>query len=314
MTNLNTSPERVDATLRLSERLYEVLDRPIDGPPRSHTILELGVKTVSALLLEGASLDEAGMGLLSAVQRQLELGGLPIDDPAYDEWPEYQSYIAGLPTIKPSNMHGLEGLDPFIHSYATTRRSTIDNTHKREDNAHHAVHLIGWGVPYQMRHYPALSPNASAVYDLFHDGIEAITGDVQTLNLPVHARDKKDAAERNALPQLKALLGRKFIQTYKIMESYEHLTEPEMRSTKTRDKLEPAFTHLNTKGLAFWSLLDVYSEDHYLSLIQDSVDRMYPYAKDFPLLLEDHAELTRRVAKASDWPKRVAATSVPQPQ
>jgi len=297
--SLNTSPERVDAMMHLGEAVHEAIDQPVSGVSRAQHILTIGVNSVGSALREGVSLDDAGSELLTIFHDQLNRSGLSINHPVYDAWPQYRSYIQSLPRAP---ILKETGLNHFASAYGKVIRATLDNEYYQETNARHAVHLMGWAVPYAMEYYPRLNPNRTALKLFFHDGIEAITQDVPSINLSPEDYEKKVRDEIDALPELQTMLGAENDRLFDIMRGYEELEEEEDHFSKTADKLDPGFTHFKTAGYALWSRHGISSGREFQAKIDAVTVRIMPYAKDFPILLRDREELTRRVIEITKWP------------
>ena len=296
---MNTSPERVDAVARLSGRLHEALDQPVEGRTRADKILDLGVNAVGYTLRGTQSDDTAGRILLSITHDQLERSGLGVEDPAYIQWPRYQAYIRGL---KKAPAQKRTELNTFARQYGAVERATLTTSHEKETNARHAVHLMGWAVPYAMEMYPSLNPNKVALYALNHDGIEAITGDTPSLDLSPMEHAAKVAKETAALFELEALIGEQFPQLFSLIKRYESLADREAEFVKTADKADPGFTHFKTRGLALVQDHQIQSAEEFYAKIDVVTRRIMSYAHHFPEFLHDRDELTRRIAHITEWP------------
>lgn len=258
----NTSPERVDRLLKESSDAYDTIDPIFDGEPRYRRMVRFGVNSTAIALRNGETIDAVGAHLLQ----------LPHDLPAQSG-----------------------PLDTLADAYADVRRATLDREGTLESDARHAMHLLKLSSPYAQEHYPKLNPNKIAAYALVHDIIEAYAGDVASLGMSAEQEAQKNADEAKALLTLQQEHGEAWPEFVELIESYEALNDPEARFTKTFDKLDPSFTQFYNNGS---QLRDLYgfSKEGFLQAMGQTVKRMEAYAGDFPKVIQDREELTRRIA------------------
>lgn len=263
---LNTSAERVDWLIERSEEIYEEIDQEFDGEIRYNRMLRIGLNTLAIALKEGGSASEAGALLLS----------MPFDNPR----------ISGP-------------LDTLADEYGAVPRGTLDKAYKSETDARHAVHLMKIAPEYAALIHPELDSEKIAAYALSHDLVEARSGDVVSLKMTPEQEAKKHLDETAGLAALHAEFDDTFPELIAFIDAYESLEDAESRFTKAKDKLNPGFTHLYNSGFQLINRLHLHTEEEFLVEVAKSDARMHPYARAFPLLIEDKAELTRRVAAAT---------------
>ena len=264
MTTMNTSSERVDELIRRSDAIYDIIDTSFDDEVRYRRMLRAGLSMAAISLRLGKGIDETGAQLLAMPS------GLP-------------------PTAGPRELESL------AYAYGDVTRATLDRSGNPETDARHAIHLMKLAVPYAEEMYPKLNPNKIAAYALFHDVLEAYAGDVPSLGMSPSQAAQKHHNEAWALITLRQEYGESWPELVELIESYEALSDGEMRFTKTFDKLDPGFTHLQSKGVQLKSHYG-YSHDDFLHAIDEATQRMQPYSDEFPLVMLDRDELTRRVA------------------
>ncbi len=265
MQTMNTSTERVDELMRRSDAIYDTIDTSFDGEVRYRRMLRTGINMAAISLRLGNTIDTTGEQLLYMSS------GLP-------------------PTIGP---HDLESL---AYAYGDVTRATVDRSGNRETDARHAIHLMKLAAPYAREVYPKLNENKVATYALIHDILEAYTGDIASLGMSEAQKDEKEHNEALALVTFKQDYGDAWPELVELVESYEALTNSEACFTKAFDKLDPGFTHFSSKGTQLKSYYGYTQADDFLTAIDEGTERMKPYSGEFPYVLRDREELTRRIA------------------
>lgn len=298
---MNTSVERVDALMDLSDAIYPVIDQDILNEKRYRVITRLGINAIGLALKEGKPIDVAGGEFLSIATASLGEGGLTIEDAVYDSWPEYRQYIQSLPSPQTETTTGLNDIS---NTYADVSRGTVDTEGKHETDARHAVHLVLFAVPYAMHHYPELNPRKVAVYCLLHDLIEAYTGDVPTLGISEEDHAIKILKEIAGLEQFRSDFQDEWAGLVNVIDSYETLEDKESRFTKTIDKIDPSFTHFQSKGSELINYYKYQSANHFISEVEKGTDRILSYGHPFTKVMDDRAEFIQRVARNVDWQTR----------
>lgn len=302
MTNPNISPsERVDHIQKLGERLYDAIDPPVKGEPRHRLMLRLGINLIDDELNSGNSLGDAGFLLLGLMKDQLERGGLTTEDAAYRNYPEFRRFARSLPT--PSAFRS-SAVDELANQYADVQRGTIDRDGALETNGRHAIHLMGFAVPYAMRYYPRLHPGLVAVNALNHDFTEVIKGDVPTFGMPHDEYEKKVRDELDGLPTLGRMFGPDHARLFKVVQDYEEQRTPEQQFTRQIDKIDPYFTHLHNKAIQLIRHHPIQTVDDFYRLTEVTTERIAQYPGNFDLLVEDRAVTIDRLAEIGDWPVR----------
>ncbi len=302
MTNPNTNPgERVDHIQTLGERLYDAIDPTVKGEPRHRLMLRLGVNLVDDELNNGNSISDTGLLLLGLMKDQLERGGLTTEDAAYRNYPEYRDLARSLPT--PSGFKSTS-VDELANQYADVQRGTIDREGAPETNGRHAIHLMGFAVPYAMRYYPRLHPGLVAVNALNHDFTEVVQGDKPTFGMSHADYEAKVQEEIDGLPTLAKMFGPKHARLFNVIENYESQRTPEQQFTRQIDKIDPYFTHLHNKAIQLVQNHPIQTVDDFYRLTQVTTERIAKYPGGFNLLVEDRAVTIDRLAEIGDWPVR----------
>ncbi len=261
----NTSIERVDELIRQSDHTYDTIDLTFDNEIRYRRMLRAGINMTAIALRQGYTTSEVGAQLLVI--------------------PDTLSRISGP-------------LDTLSNRYADVPRATLDRQGNLETDARHAVHLMKLSAPYAQEFYPQLSTQKIAVYSLIHDLIEAYAGDVPSLGMSKEQEAQKHHAEMQAVVTLRKEYGDTWPEFVELIGSYENLTEIEAQFTKTFDKLDPGFTHFYSQGKQIKALYG-YSEEEFLKAVDATTQRMAGYSAEFPQLMQDREELTRRVARVA---------------
>ena len=96
--HMNTSFERVNNLERLSERVYDAIDQPVQGEPRYRKMLRIVINLLDDELNHGNSLEAAGELTIASMNDQLARGGLFLTDPAYDAFPRYREICRDTPS------------------------------------------------------------------------------------------------------------------------------------------------------------------------------------------------------------------------
>lgn len=298
MKNPNTSFERVDHLERLSGRVYDAIDPMAKGEPRHRAMLRLGVNIVDEEINQGNSLEATGDLLLAFIKEQLERGGLSPHDPAYAPYPEYRDYVLSLP--KASSFKST-AVDTIANKYADVPRGTIDRQGNPETNSRHAIHLMGFAVPYAMRYYPELNPALVAVNTLVHDFPEVIKGDVPTFGLSHADYEKKVRDEIEGMVELGHMLGPDHKRLFNLVRYYEAQRTPEQQFTRQIDKIDPYFTHLPNGAIQLIRNHPMKSAEDFYRLTQPTTERIAQYPGNFSLLVEDRAVTIDRLAENIDF-------------
>lgn len=260
--NKTTSPERVDWLIEKSDTVYEDIDRHVENERAYRRVLRIGIATTACALQEGVTLSEVGSSLL-----RLDAASLQAPHP----------------------------LDVLAHQYADVERATLDREGQPETDARHAIHLMKLAVPYALRFYPYLDTGKIAAYSLSHDIVEAYAKDTPSLGITPEQKAQKDRIEAQALRDIRRDYGDAWPEFIELIESYEKLEDDEARFTKAFDKLDPGFTHIYTKGVQLRTRYN-YTRSEYTDAMHEGTIRMQSYASDFPSVLEDREEISKRVA------------------
>ena len=262
---LNTSPERVDRLIEQSSAIYDTIDPIFDGEPCYRRMLRQGINTTAMTLREGKGIEVAGAQLLQL----------------------------------PRTLHAQPGpLDALANAYSDVQRATLDRDNTPESDARHAIHLMQLAAPYAQEYYPSLNPNKIAVYALIHDIIEAYAGDVASLGMNAEQEAQKNLDEAQALVTLEKEYGTEWPQLIELIKAYEDLADAEAQFTKTFDKLDPSFTHLDNKGLALRTRFG-FNAQEFTAAASQTANRMKPYSADYPKLVDDRAELIKRITRVA---------------
>jgi len=297
--NPNTSFERVNSLERLSTRVHDAADQTTGGEPRYRRMVRLGVNLLDDELNQGNTLEAAGEQLISLMIDHFERGGLSLNDPAYDAFPEFRDYAQSLP---PAPFFKTSGLNSLANQYADVRRATLDRSGNFETDGRHAIHLMALAVPYSLQYYPELRPGIIAADSLLHDFPEVITGDTSTFGMSHADYAIKVAREQGGMPRLKQEFGSEHARLFQAIHSYEEQDHPEASYTKAFDKEDAYFTHLTNKGFQFVERYKLQSAEEFIESTVPTTERIKTYKQTFPLLQEDRAEFIRRLAECTDWP------------
>lgn len=262
---LNTSPQRVDRLVEQSSAIYDTIDPVFDGEPRYRRMLREGINATAITLREGKGIEVAGAHLLQ------------------------------LPHVLPAQTGPL---DTLADAYSDIRRATLDRDNTPESDARHAIHLMKLATQYAQENYPSLSPNKIAVYALIHDIIEVYAGDVASLGMNAEQEAQKYLDEGQALVTLRKEYGTEWPQLVELVEAYEDLVDPEAKLTKIVDKLDPSLTHLENKGRALKTRYG-FNAQEFTAASSETAHRMKPYSADYPKLVDDRAELIKRITQVA---------------
>lgn len=288
MKTTNTSFERIDALVELSDATYDAIDQMHDGEPTYRSILRTGIGAV-AHGLNRFSTDQVGASYRRYLQETLVARGFSSKDMWYDTW--------DTPVNSgPLETHHDQALDELACKYADTTRVTVDRESRLETDARHAVHLGILAVAYATYEYPELDANRIALYTLIHDIPEAYAGDIATLGASQKALQAKSATEAAALARIAEEFGDNYPGLIALIDEYEELETPEAKFVKSFDKLDPSFSLIYTDGT---QLIDVYgfmTADEYRRAIFSTTDRMSVYAESFPKVVSDKLAFTERIA------------------
>ncbi len=265
MMSMNTSIERVDTLVFRSSAIHSAIDPHFDGEPRYRRMLRNGIHILASSLRNGDGIDTAGAKLLT------------------------------LPNVFAQKRQPLDGLSNL---YADVKRATLDRDGNPETDARHAIHLMKMAVPYAREFYPELNLSKVAAYALIHDIIEAYAGDVPSLGMSPEQAKEKHANEVRALMRIQEEYGAQWPEFVALIEAYESLADPEACFVKTFDKLDPGFTHFYNQGSEITGRYG-FSEEDFFSAMDEATVRMSEYSSEYPQLMEDRAELTRRIARVA---------------
>lgn len=266
---MNTSVERVDTLIRRSDAIYDEIDTTFDGEVRYRRMLRAGISMAAISLRLGNSIDETGEQLIN-----MGSGFAPTIGPPELEW--------------------------LAYTYGDVQRATVDRNGNPETDARHAIHLMQLAVPYAREVYPhTVNPRKAAVYALFHDVLEAYAGDVPSLGMSAAQAAEKHRNEMKALATFKAQFGKQWPELVELVESYEALEDIEARYTKSLDKVDPGLTHLYSHGSQLAAHYGYTSANEFLEAIDEGTERMSVYSAEFPEIIQDREELTRRIASVA---------------
>lgn len=296
------SLNRVDSQMRLSDKVYQSLDRTLSSTEKHHRlILRDCLGTLAVSLNQSHGYGHAGDMAYRRLIGHLADDGLTIEDPAYAQYPEYRNYVA---TIQSNKFRLLsapnETLAEVFRDYGDATRITRDTLDEPETNSRHAVHVTTLAVPYACQEYPDLDSSLVALYGLIHDILEWRIGDTPSLNISPEAYQQKNENEALELEYLERLIGVDYPKLITLIKRYEALSDDEAKFIKTFDKLDPGFTHFANQGAvirergidtpqAFWNA-------HHATYV-----RMSQYALDYPKIIEDRDTRAKMICEVT-WP------------
>lgn len=176
--------------------------------------------------------------------------------------------------------------------FAQVERIPRYHTGERESDVEHS-YMLGL-VACELADTLELDLNMGLVsqFAMVHDLIELKTGDVNTFNLSDEQLQQKQFLEKQALHQLlnelPPYIGR-------LVERYEHQTEPEARFVKVVDKILPFVVDIQGDGVR------VMNEDNGIRTQQEFLDCLAAlqvslherFGKEFPDIVDAHQELGR---------------------
>lgn len=293
-----TSDMRVDQLIDLSDKIYPTLDQVVDGEARARRIVRHGIQTVArALNTPDQYPHSAGDYYHALLLHELSNGGIRPSD--YAPWPQYQTVIAHLPQPILLSLFDTR-LDTLACAYADVRRTTISLSGEDETDASHAIHLGALALPYAAQYHPELDQSKIALYTLIHDIVEAYAGDTPSLGMSKAVAAQKQADEAAALQRITVELSPRFPRFVDLIHAYENLGDDEAKFVKTFDKLDPSFTHFANRGLALRTHHGLTSPDEFWQGIEQTTQRIAPYAGAFPDL-DDRLTLIHRIAQVTAW-------------
>lgn len=295
MTTPNTSAERVDHLMALDAQITPVLYERTGGEFRHRSMLRYGINLI-ATGLSTKSERETSDELQSLLLNQLGRGGITLY--AFATWPRFQNNVRVLP-LPPTHID--QPLNDLANQYGDVMRRTINIEGKRERNSAHAVHLTTLALPYAAEYYPELSQTKIALYCWIHDILEAYTKDVASHGLSPEEQRLKEAGEAAALELVIATYSKRWPRFVQLINDYEQQVDPESRFVKTFDKLDPGYTHFHNQGRQLREFYGHTSPDEFLKSVAIDTERIQPYGKEFPLVMEDRDELTQRVINVTRW-------------
>lgn len=284
MTTPNTSHERVDALLYISNQVYPILEQHVGNEIRARHMLRVGLSRIAATLGDGASFSQAGATFDSYLAHELR----KVD---YGRYESYRTLSKSLSIIDIP-----DELSQLANDYSDTLRGTQLTNHAQESDSIHALHLSALAIPYARAHYPMLDSGKVALYCFIHDLTEAITGDIPTFNISSADLAQKEQNEARALETLRIRYGSKWPRLIDAIEAYESLADDEAMFVKSMDKNDPCYTHYRNRGHALRTLHGVKSAAAYKEQTRANIQRTLSYANKFPLVIEDKYELTDRIA------------------
>lgn len=295
MPTQNTSPERIDHLMALDARATPVLYERTGGEFRHRSMLRHGINLIATGLHSNGE-HTTGDELQSFLLSQLGRGGITMY--AFSSWPSFQNQALLLP---PAPTIIDQPFNDFANQYGDVMRQTINIEGKRERNSAHAVHLATLALPYASEYYPELDQAKITLYCWVHDILEAYTGDVPSHGLTPEANTRKEADDVRALERLIMTYGKRWPEFVQLVGDYEHRVDPESRFVKTFDKLDPGYTHFNNNGQQLRDYYHHKSADSFLKKVADDTARIQPYGNEFPQVMEDRLELTRRIIQVTRW-------------
>jgi len=288
---METSRERVDSLIHLSDQVYPILEQKIDGELRARRIVRLGMATVAISLREGMTPSEAGGVFDDMLTYELR-------DMDFGKFVERGEYARSLQP--PQDIVVPPKIARLANRYSDVRRATYLTKRMREPDSVHALHLASWAVPYAQIYYPELDRGKVALYSLIHDLPEAYAGDVPTVNIPKKIEAQKLRDETAATHRIHDELYGEWPEFVEILEAYEELNDSESRYTRTSDKCEPGFTHQANNASSLRDKYNITNRRKFYASARKTEKRMSSYATGFPLLVEDFREQARRIAQAFD--------------
>lgn len=295
---------RATQLLTYSDRVYDAIDQRVGDETRARRLLRVGIQAV-AYNLNHTSQDQAGMQFNRLLHGQLIAGGCLSTDLV--AWPQYQQYVASLPSQQPTRWH--HELDDFSIRYADVLRATIDRNGNFESDASHAIHLSALAVPYAMTYYQDLNPHKIGLYSLLHDAPEAYAGDTPTLGASEATLARKAIIEAEALCKIEHLFADEFPQFVAMIEKYEHLEDDEARFVKTFDKLDPKFTYRYSQGVSLVRDYRYTKSEFQRQTVAQRRNLRNSYGGQFPDIVNLHSALSRRGTEHILWPNRKRSAS-----
>ncbi len=296
----NTSSERIDHLIELSDQIYPIIDTVAEGQPRARRMLRLGMSVVAESLTHG-SIRYTGDRLHSTLVGELACGGLSHDDTVYRYFPAYLESLSDLPKVRAAPTI-LPDIDRLAIQYADVTRATVSQNGSLETDASHAIHLASLALPYAAQYHPTLDQAKIALYCLLHDLVEAYVGDVASLGVSDEIMTKKHEAEQRALRQFEQEFHHEHPELVQLVLDYENLVDDEACYVKTFDKLDPGFTHFYSKGSQLVSALNITTPEQFQAAVDQTTRRMQPYSHYFPDLMRDRDTLTDRISDHTSWP------------
>lgn len=302
MITPNTSHERAQELVQLSDKVYPAIDQIVNDETRARRMMRLGIQVVA--LTVGVGRDyrtRAGDAWIAVQQQELSRGGITTKD--YVHYPRYQQMLGEIPCVPDVELWN-ESLDGLAQKYADIRRATIASNGSYETDATHAIHLSALATAYAAEYHPELHLSTVALYALIHDIVEAYAGDTPSLGLNKKQRHEKARIEKAALERIVREFGDKFPEFIQACKDYENLADDEAKFIKTFDKLDPSFTHISNGCLAIRRDMKIDCPQQLRALNQQTEDSM-TYADKFPQLLSVRRELTSKVIASARWGEKI---------
>lgn len=289
MPTMNTSSERIDALMRISDQIYPILEQPVDGEIRARRIVRLGIASAAIALRHGATPHQAGLQFDTRLSWELR----SVDYEYYDPYRQHA-------TQPPRDITPPEDLAELANRYSDTLRGTHLANHSQEPDSIHALHLAALATPYARAHYPDLHPGKVALYSLVHDLPEAYTGDTPTFRISESDLQLKKQDDTQAIQALRDEHGKKWPELVDMVEAYETLADDEAAFVKAQDKNDPGYTHFRNDAHSLRTRHGVQSSAELRTQADANTLRTLGYAARFPLVLADKHELTDRIANLFD--------------
>ncbi|MGB3946054.1 MAG: HD domain-containing protein [Candidatus Saccharimonadales bacterium] len=174
--------------------------------------------------------------------------------------------------------------------FAQVKRIPRYYTGERESDVEHSF-MLGL-VACELAHTLELDLNAGLIsqYATVHDLIELKTGDINTFNLSAEQLQQKQFIEKQALHQLIEELPP---YTARLVERYEHQTDPEARFVKAVDKILPFIVDIHGEGVRIMQEdNEVLTRQAFLACL-DSLHTSLSerFGREFPEIIDAHQVL-----------------------
>lgn len=196
-------------------------------------------------------------------------------------------------------VENLNQLSEIVYQFIDVKRATIRNN-RYETDGEHTLHLQMLATSYAAEYYPQLDNGRIARYAMVHDFVEVFAGDVNSLTATPDQLATKALSEKVAFDRLQRELGEDWPQLLQLVHDYEMLSDAEARFVKLFDKCDPAFTHIDNRGIALRKM-GILTQEEYDSSFQAGNQRLQSLAEEYPDVMAIRQSLGRRVAMTAEF-------------